>query len=822
MSQLLQQHQRAGFVGRQRELSLFTGNFAVPPEDPGHRFVFHVRGMAGVGKTTLVRRLEEAAREHGALTAYADETAHDVPAVMAAISGCLDRQGHPLKALDRRLAAYHRSRHEAELAALAAPEEGPPGAAAVPPGPPGGAPGAPAGPSAGSLAAAQAGLIGVGMLPVVGAFAGGVDPALVARGADRLRASLGPRSRSRAADDDARLALDPVPVLAPLLVAELNRVAGSVPWIALFLDTYERTGPVLDTWLPDLIAGERYGPLPGNTVLTLAGRDRLDPGRWARLSHAVRDLPLEPFTEPETRHLLTARGVVDEPVVQDVLRLSGGLPVLVSTLAQHPGEPNSAGATAVDRFLKWEDDPARRAAALACALPRRLNEDVFAVAVPDGEDPAELYGWLRTLPFVGERDDHAQYHDVVRVPMLRLQRTGSPQRWREAHTRLADAYAAWASAAGRGVSAYERWEHEDWRALRLEELYHRLCADPRTAVEDAVRDGIGACHEGPVEARRWARTLAEAGEDTGDAAVHRLGATCLAALDDPARSVVGVLDLLVAGARADDRAYALTSRGRALHDAGRYDEALADFDRAIGLGASARAYTGRALAHRARGDFDRALEDHDRAVESAASPVRPLAHRGETYRRTGRYAEALADLDRVVALDPAWVWPRASRAQVQHALGRPAEALADLDIALSLDPDHRWSRVRRAQVRRALGDVAGALRDLDHAQALAPADPWILGERGEALRAAGRHADAVAAYTRALDLDPGYAWALGSRALAHEALGDPAEALADLDRALAMDPRYAWAAEQRERIATAAALAGSNAEAGPNSEQNPT
>ncbi|MFC8917158.1 tetratricopeptide repeat protein [Streptomyces sp. NPDC057116] len=800
MPELLTRHKRAEFVGRQEELALFGRNLETAPEDEQHRFVFHVRGMAGVGKTTLLRELEDVAREHGALTGYVDEAVNSVPETMAVISDCLDRQGHPLKALDRQLAAYHRYRHEAEMAAAAGPEEGPRGPSGTAPSP-------------GGLAAAQAGLIGAGMLPVVGAFAGAVDPAHLARGADRLRERLGARARDA---DDARLVRDPVTVLSPLLVAELDRVAAHVPWIALFFDTYERTGPFLDTWLRDLVAGTRYGPLPGNVVLTLAGRSRLDPACWADWSGIVHGMPLEPFTEPETRRLLSVRGIVDEPVVQDVLRLSGGLPVLVSTLAQHPGEPNTAGATAVDRFLKWEDDAARRATALACALPRRLNEDVFAVALADGTDPAELYGWLRALPFVSERDDHAQYHDVVRASMLRLQRTGSPQRWREAHTRLADAYAAWADTAGHDIAPYERWEHESWRALRLEETYHRLCARPRTALAGTLHDGIGACAEGAVQARRWARALAEAGEDTDDEPVRRLGTACLEALDDPARSVVGALDLLVARVGPEDRAYALQSRGRALYDAKRYDEALADFDRSVALGASPRAYTGRALVHRARGAFDAALEDHDRAVELATRPERPLAHRGETYRRTGRHDEALADLDRVVGLDPAWVWPRASRAQVKHALGRPAEALADLDVALSIDPDHRWSLVRRAQVRRALGDVPGALRDLDRAEAVAPGDPWVLGERGEALRAADRHTDAVAAYTRALELDPGYAWALGSRALAHEALGDTGAALADLERALTLDPEYAWAAAQRER------LAGNNPEPVPNSEQNPT
>jgi len=59
--------------------------------------------------------------------------------------------------------------------------------------------------------------------------------------------------------------------------------------------------------------------------------------------------------------------VVAESVVREVLRLSGGLPILVSTLAANPGAAGKANATAVERFLAGESDPVRRAAALAPA-----------------------------------------------------------------------------------------------------------------------------------------------------------------------------------------------------------------------------------------------------------------------------------------------------------------------------------------------------------------------------------------------------------------------------------------------------------------------
>lgn len=777
MGELIERRRRAGFVGRERERALFRANFDTAPDDERHRFVFHIVGNAGVGKTTLVRELQETADRLGAVTAYVDEDVNSVPEAMAAISARFARQGHALKALDRQLATYRQRRHEAELSVVG-DQAGP-------------------SPSPVGMAAAQAGLIGAGMVPVVGAFTGAIDPAQLARRADQLRAALSARFHN---PEDVQLVLDPLKVLTPVLVAELDRVAAEVPWLALFFDTYERTAPFLDTWLRDLMTGARYGALPGNAVLTLAGRRRLDPGCWADVAELIEELPLEPFTEPETRRLLSAKGIVDESVVQDVLRLSRGLPVLVTTLAEKPGEPNTAGATAVDRFLKWEDDPARRAAALACALPRRLNEDVFTAAT---EESADLFGWLRALPFVSEGDGHAKYHDVVRDPMLRLQRTDSPRRWREAHGRLAETFAGWRASAAAGLGPDGLWGDTHWRELREEELYHLLCADPRGALPTALADGPDACKEGTAAARRWARTLAAAGQDSDAEVPRRWGNDCLGVLGDEERGVVRVLGLLLArgGLDVEGRIRALDARSYHHRVADRYDESLADCDRMIDLAPGDwRGWFDRGVTRRLLGAWDEALADFARAEELRPDTPRIIRERGETHRGAGRPAEALRELDRALALDPSDATALASRAAVHEALERPREALADVDLALDIRPDYRWALHRRAHVLRGLGDTEGALRDLDRAEALKPDDPWTLGERGETYRYAGRYEEAIAAYDRAIALDPGYAWAFGSRAMAHEALGRTEEALADLARAVELKPDYAWALVRRAEI----------------------
>ncbi|MFI7291472.1 tetratricopeptide repeat protein [Streptomyces anulatus] len=791
LQQIVEGQRRAAFVGRQAELGLYRANFTLPPEDPRHRFVFHVRGNAGVGKTSLVREWREAAGEFGAVTASVDESADSVPDVLADFAAQFAEQGYPLKALDRLLATFRRARHDA-AGRLAADSETPGGA-----------------PSPGALAAAQAGLIAAGAIPVVGALAGGIDPAVVARGAGGLRAVFGGRVRQQ---EEALLLAEPVRVLTPVFVAELDRVADTVPWIALFLDTYERTAPQLDRWLADLLTPGRYGDLPANLVLTLAGQRRLDPVHWGDRNRLVADVPLGPFTEAESRQLLHGRGVVTESVVREVLRLSGGLPVLVSTLAANPGAAGEANATAVERFLAGESDPARRAAALACALPRRFDEDLVAVAVaaPRNGPHAvpDLYDWLHELPFVAERHSgHSRYHAVVRAPMLRLQRTGSPRRWKAAHDRLADAFVARRDTAAEGIDPERLWAEQPWRRAALDVLYHRLCARPRTALPEALRAGIELCGQAPSRARHWARTLAEAGEDADNAVLRDWGRDLLAAITDHGPRPTAALGLLLTRAELTDtdRAAALVVRAWHRFRAGELDAALSDHGRAIAVDPrSERAHQGRAVILRSLGRYEEALADLDRAEEIAPAWAWAVRERGETYRRMGRLEEALTVLDRAHALDPSDAVPLGSRGLVRHALGRHEEALDDFDRAIALWPEYAWALVRRSRVRTVLGDPVGALADLDRAEELSPGLAGTEGERGEVYRATGRPEEAVACYDRALVLDPDYAWAYGSRALALEALGRIPAALADLDRALRLDPGYGWARAQRERLGAVA------------------
>ncbi|MES5821838.1 tetratricopeptide repeat protein [Streptomyces sp. RG80] len=755
---------------------------ALSPDAPDHRPRFHVRGDSGVGKTFLVEELKRLAREHGALTAYVDEDTGSVPDALEVICRQFAAQGRRLKALERRLAVYRERRREAEVAMRAQEPE-------------------PA--SAGSRAAVQ---LGMGALetavPGSALLTRALPADLIAQGADRLRAGLSTRFRNA---DDIDLVLHPEVALTPVLLRELRAAASAVPRIVLFFDTYERTGPFLDPWLHGMFRKrDEHGGPPDEVVVVTAGQLPLPAGRWNGVDGVV-ELPLAPFTEAEARQLLAGKGVVAEPVVAEVLRLTGGLPVLVSTLAEkRPGAPEQVedpSADAVQRFLHAEPE-VRHEVARLCALPRRLDGDVFRILV-DGLSDGELdaqYWWLRGLPFVGEHGGRVRYHDVVREPMLRQERLHYPRRWRERHRRLAAAFAEWRQDVGEGLDADDLWADEEWRALRLEETYHLLCARPATALADALRLFVEACREDEVEGRRWARMLQDAGSATDHTQSADWGRELGEALDDEA-GLVRALDLLLTRPGLDPSGWAAAHalRGREWRHEREYGRALEEYDRAIELAPdTVLAHYGRGLTLQLMDDYPAALTAFDRADALSPDTGWIIAERAETYRLADRVEEALADFDRALALDPTDAGALTGRAVCRHVLGRYDEALADFNRSLAIDDD-LWTLVRRARLRRSRGESEQAFADFDLAVSRAPDAAWVASERGDSYRLAGRYEEAVTELGRAIILDPEHASAWASRGAALGELGRGEEAQADLDRAIALRPGYAWALVMRSR-----------------------
>ncbi|MBV2365552.1 tetratricopeptide repeat protein [Streptomonospora nanhaiensis] len=757
LQDIIRQRQSAAFYGRDTHREHFRANLARPPEDERRKFVYVVHGSAGVGKSVLLREFERIALAHGALTVRLDEDATtDVLDALAAIAAGLAEQGVAVRDFTRRHAEYQRARSDL-LAAGDAPED-----------------------LATTLThgLVQTGAIGAGLIApdLAGALYDPATTAPVATAVNDVRAWIARRIKE---PRTLRLLTAPVGELTGALTAELAAgVRGRA--FALFVDTFENAAPPVRDWLLTLIGGDDYGPLPADTVVAVAGQHRPDPNTWSPLWPVTADIALEPFTREEAAGLLARHNVTDPAVVDSIWEVTEGLPVLVDALAQAapagPEDVADLSGDAAERFLKQIQDPLQRRVAEAAALPRELNRDVLEAVLPEAERArsAELYAWLRTLPFVRDQAGGAHYHQVVRALLVRLARTTSPSGFTAQQTALADHWAA----AGEG-------------ALPLEELYHRLCADTAGELPRALGHALSAVYQGTAAAHRWAVMLHDAGRDGGDDRVSAWGARLAAALaaDHP---VLAYLTELIEGAGLPRAtlARALVERWRVVClELQRPEDALADVTRAAELDPGfVRAIGSRGLTRKLLGDHAGALADYDRALELNPDYGWALGQRGQVRALLGDRAGALADLDRALALDPYWAWALAERGRVRAQCGEHAGALADLDRAVELSPRYGWALLERGRVRCALGDYGAALEDFTRAAGLAGGGVHAVDARGQVHRRTGDYAAALADFDRAAALDPAYAPALAHRGVTRYFLGDTAAAVADLEAAGALDP----------------------------------
>ena len=247
----LKQRQRSSFVGREAQMSWFQQNLGLPLEN--RRFIFNIWGQGGVGKTTLSREFVKIAVAANWVTAYVNEDDRTLPEIMGRLVAQLEQSGVKLAFSDR-YNVYRQKKQELEV-----DPEAPQGFSAF---------------LGRSLTKAGLGL--AKQIPGSGAVMPFVDEDGLTTQVSEWSAYVAKKLTNK---DEVRLVQEPVEVLTPLFLEAIAKVA-EPQGIALFFDTYERTADVLDDWLRDLCEG-RYGAAPENLIVTIAGRNELDPQRWS-------------------------------------------------------------------------------------------------------------------------------------------------------------------------------------------------------------------------------------------------------------------------------------------------------------------------------------------------------------------------------------------------------------------------------------------------------------------------------------------------------------------------------------------------------------
>lgn len=240
------------------------------------------------------------------------------------------------------------------------------------------------------------------------------------------------------------------------------------------------------------------------------------------------------------------------------------------------------------------------------------------------------------------------------------------------------------------------------------------------------------------------------------------------------------------------------SRASAFWSQLKYDQALADFDRAIRLTPQDRTlYEERIKLWENKGDYQKAVEEVSRLIRLDPGDIALYEGRATRYESLKEHEKALKDYATVLTLakdKKTQLRARERRAtifevQTSEGQNRNAEAVTEYTAILELEPGNtQWLSMRaRAKLRNE--DTQGAFSDYEECLKRAPGKGWPYRLRAEAYYDLGNYDQAIRDLDRALKLDPADATANYLRGLAKVGQKDFRGAIADYDIALKKYPK---------------------------------
>jgi Flp pilus assembly protein TadD len=249
-------------------------------------------------------------------------------------------------------------------------------------------------------------------------------------------------------------------------------------------------------------------------------------------------------------------------------------------------------------------------------------------------------------------------------------------------------------------------------------------------------------------------------------------------------------------AATDGNYLAHNNRGAFLREAGRLDEALADYRRALAIEpgyAKANNNLGRLLTQ--QGKAADALPLLRAAVAAQPRLLEARDNLAIALSALGMHDEALAEYDAILAIAPNDAEALANSGIVLARQRRLAEARARLEAAVRLRPDHYGAHGNLGNVLAALGSTAEAIRHYRQAAAIQPRDPRMHHNIAAVFSSAGQLEQAATSYERALALAPDNVETRAVLGHTYARLGRREDALRELRAALAQRPDYAQARE---------------------------
>ena len=161
-------------------------------------------------------------------------------------------------------------------------------------------------------------------------------------------------------------------------------------------------------------------------------------------------------------------------------------------------------------------------------------------------------------------------------------------------------------------------------------------------------------------------------------------------------SVCVLIILAVAGC-AEMKADSYFNRALTYGKKGQYDQAIADYTKAIEINPGhAMAYYNRGRAYAiGKGQYDQAIADYNKAIEINPGYAMAYYNRALTYSKKGQYDQAIADYNKAIKINPRFILAYKNRGIVMMKLGNTKMACSDWKQTCELGDCHAYETAKR-------------------------------------------------------------------------------------------------------------------------------
>ena len=215
-------------------------------------------------------------------------------------------------------------------------------------------------------------------------------------------------------------------------------------------------------------------------------------------------------------------------------------------------------------------------------------------------------------------------------------------------------------------------------------------------------------------------------------------------------------------AKVPDRVEAYNNRGVILYEMKRYDDALANFEKAIALKPDyAEAYLNRGAAQRDLQQFQAAVHSYDKAIALKPDYAEAYLNRGFALHDLEQYQAAVDSYDKAIAFKPDYARAFFSGGNALRNLRQHHAAVDSYNRAIAFKPDYFEAYLNRGAALNDLKQYQAAVDSCNRVIALKPDLALAHYNLGHALRGLHQHQVAAESYATALAIDPDLKYGLG-------------------------------------------------------------